>query len=179
MARPRLSDLHAKFCAAPFPRLGSVGFFAAYDGFIGGYASRAAKGETIAASLLPEPDEETVRLVRRLYAAPRRSAEESEFLNYFELVEEVRSAISTDAIDIWVPLLDEGTDVYVVAKAQRIGPRRFVITAFDIDLAAQDAKPSFDVGSQVLVSGGHEIWNGGAIVGATRRIAVELASIPA
>jgi hypothetical protein len=88
MAHPDLKTLHQDFLAAPFPRVGgSVGVFAAYDGFIAGYASRAVKGEAIAASELPEPDQETTAFFERLQASQSRSADEADFLRYFDLLE--------------------------------------------------------------------------------------------
>lgn len=173
MAHPDLEALHQHFLAAPFPRLGgSVGAFAAYDGFIAGYASRAVKGETIAASALPEPDQETAAFFERLQGSQRRSAGEAEFLEYFDLLERVRQAISDEPVDLHIPLLDEGTDVWVIAKGQRVGPRTYIIKSFEIDLVAQDAKPAFGVGARVYVDGGDAQWIDGAIVGATPRVGV-------
>lgn len=173
MAHPDLKTLHQDFLAAPFPRVGgSVGVFAAYDGFIAGYASRAVKGEAIAASELPEPDQETTAFFERLRASQSRSADEAVFLRYFDLLERVRQAISDEPVDLHIPLLDEGTDVWVIAKGQRVGPRAYVIKSFEIDLAAQDAKPAFGVGARVYVDGGDAQWTGNAIVGATPRVAV-------
>jgi hypothetical protein len=60
----------------------------------------------------------------------------------------------------------------VIAKGQRVGPRAYVIISFEIDLAAQDAKPAFGVGARVYVDGGDAQWTGDAIVGATPRVAV-------
>jgi hypothetical protein len=177
MPRPDLEKLYQDFVAAPFPRVGgSVGLFAAYDGFIAGYASRAIKGEPIAASALLEPDQDTAAYVKRLRTAENRSAEEADFLRYFDLLEQVLQAISDEPVDLHVPLLDEGTDVWVIAKGQRVGPRTYIITAFEIDLAAQDAKPAFDVGTLVHVDGGDAKWTGGVIVGTTQRVAVRVAA---
>lgn len=177
MPRRELEKLNRDFLAAPFPRLGgSVGFFASYDGFIAGYASRAIKGEPIAASAVPEPDQITTAYVKRLRAAQRRSEDEADFLRYFDLLEQVLRAISDEPVNLHVSLLDEGTDVWVIAKGQRVGPRTYIITSFEIDLSAQDAKPAFDVGTLVYVDGGDAKWAGGAIVGATQRVAVRVSA---
>lgn len=177
MPHPDLAALHQEFLAAPFPRVGgSVGVFAAYDGFVAGYASRAVKGEAIAASALPEPDQETTAFVRRLQASRSRTADETDFLLYFDLLERVRQAISDEPVHLHVPLLDEGTDVWVIARGQRVGPRAYVIKSFEIDLAVQDATPAFGVGVRVHVDGGDAQWTGDVIVGATPRIAVREAT---
>lgn len=173
MPYPDLAALHRDFQAAPFPRVGgSVGAFAAYDGFIAGYASRAVKGEVFAASALPEPDHETTAFFQRLQASQSRSHDETDFLQYFDLLERLRQAISDEPVDLHIPLLDEGTDVWVIAKGQRVGPRAYIIKSFEIDLAAQDATPAFGVGARVYVDGGDAQWTADTIVGATPRVAV-------
>ncbi|MFZ2031091.1 MAG: hypothetical protein WAU68_12325 [Vitreimonas sp.] len=87
--------LYKELFAAPFPRLGaSLGFFAAYDGDIAGFASRAAEGEIIDASLLPEPDAEAVAFASKVRSSVTRTTDEAEFLQYFDLLERLRSAIS-------------------------------------------------------------------------------------
>jgi hypothetical protein len=177
MPHPDLAALHQEFLAAPFPRVGgSVGVFAAYDGFLAGYASRAVKGEAIASSALPEPDQETTSFVRHLQASRSRTADETNFLLYFDLLERVRKAISDEPVDLHVPLLDEGTDVWVIARGQRVGPRAYLLKSFEIDLAARDATPAFGVGARVHVDGGDAQWSGDAIVGATPRVVVREAT---
>lgn len=173
MANSSLEKVYAAHVAAPFPKMGGrVGLFAAYDGFIAGYASRAVQGEQFASSLLPEPDYETAELVHRLRAAPQRSAVEEEFIRYFDLLERMRDAIADEPVNILVPLLDEEIDVWIVAKGKRTGPRRFMISSFEIDPASQGAKPAFAVGRLVAIKGGDALWSNGAVIGATERVAV-------
>lgn len=177
MPHPDLAALHQELLAAPFPRVGgSVGIFAAYDGFVAGYASRAVKGEAIVASALPEPDQETTAFIRRLQASRNRTADETDFLRYFDLLERVRQAISDEPVDLHVPLLDAGMDVWVIARGQRVGPCAYVIKSFEIDLAALDATPAFGVGARVHVDGGYVQWAGDVIVGATPRVVVREAT---
>lgn len=168
----RLSELYAAHCSRAFPKIGAeIGSFVVYDADIAGLASRAAKGEAISAASLPEPDRETTDFFRRLRGGANLSEEETEFLNYCVQLEHLRETISDEPVPIYVPLLDEGVDVWVVAKAMRVGPRAFRITAFSADLEAQGAKPAFGVGTTVDVSGGHPVLRDGAVIEITKRIA--------
>ncbi len=176
MAAADLREAYEKFLAAPFPGIGAdVGLFPAYDGYVAGYAQRAIGGEAISASIIPEPDSEIALFVERLRSATFMSPEEAEFLAYFDLLERVIGEISDDPVDILVPLLDEGTDVWVLARGKRLGPRHYEIIDFELPretLRAQEVTLAFDLGATVAVAGGDPTWEGGSVVGVTRRIAV-------
>jgi hypothetical protein len=52
-----------------------------------------ARGEPVDVDKIPEPDEETVRYVAELRAKLAPTREEREFLEYFGLLEQIRSAL--------------------------------------------------------------------------------------
>lgn len=92
--RPDLEALYGKFLAVPFPRIGGeIGVFAAYGGDIAGLAQRAIEGEVISLAAAPTPDGETVAFVLRVRGAQHRTPSESEFLEYFDLLESVRALL--------------------------------------------------------------------------------------
>jgi hypothetical protein len=129
MGSDNLRTLFAEFLAAPFPRLGgSVGRFAAYDGDIAGYATRAIEGEAIDASVLPEPDSETKDLVRRLRTSQSRSADEAEFLQYFDLLDRVRQGIAAEPdFRAWRPRPSETTSAAYCARLEAEGHEEIFI----------------------------------------------------
>ena len=129
MGSEDLRKLFAEFVAAPFPRLGgNVGGFAAYDGDIAGYATRAIEGESIDASVLPEPDPETKDLVRRLRTSQSRSADEQEFLQYFDLLDRVRQAIAAEPeFRAWRPRPLETTSAAYCARLEAEGHEEMFI----------------------------------------------------
>jgi hypothetical protein len=78
----------------PFPALGKViGDFPLYDALIAGCADRAARGEVVAESEVPVPDDETARHAAALKAKADPSQEEAAFLDYFDLLAQVRQAL--------------------------------------------------------------------------------------
>jgi|SRR2546426_6180359 len=90
-----IKELYGRLLATPFPRLGGlVGEFLLYDSTLAGYASRLAEGATVdqvAARI--EVDDETLQTVATLRAKKGRTEEEQEFLDYFDLLEEIRTAV--------------------------------------------------------------------------------------
>ena len=87
--------LYARLCALRFPSLGrSIGNFALYDALLAGFASRAAQGCLVNVAEVPVPDEQTITQVTKLRAKGSRSQDEMAFLDYFDALEEIRSALS-------------------------------------------------------------------------------------
>jgi hypothetical protein len=96
-----VKDLYRRLEATPFPRMGGiVGDFLLYDSILAGYASRLAKGapvDEVAADL--EADHGTLQTVAALRAKKGRTEEEQEFLDYFDLLEEIRTVVLAAARD--------------------------------------------------------------------------------
>jgi hypothetical protein len=89
-----VGELYAQARRKRFPALGKrVGDFAFYDSLLAGCADRAANGEALDPNEVPIPDDETVRHVEFLREKAGLTNEETEFLEYFDLLEEIRSAI--------------------------------------------------------------------------------------
>ena len=85
----------------PFPGLGKrVGDFALYDTLLAGCVERASRGEQIVLSEIPASDQETARCVAEMRQKSDISDEECAFVQYFDLLEEIRMAlISNNAGD--------------------------------------------------------------------------------
>ena len=89
-----VDGLFARVRSAGFPSLGRrVGDFPLFDALLAGCASRHVRGELVSAAELPVPDEETVRHVVKLRVASSIGADEYEFLQYFDLLEELRASL--------------------------------------------------------------------------------------
>src|SRR5438128_11496612 len=90
-----VKDLYRRLLATSFPRLGGlVGNFLLYDSALAGLASSVAKGvsiDEVAAHV--EADRETLQALARIRSSKDRTKDEQEFLDYFELLEEIRSAV--------------------------------------------------------------------------------------
>ncbi len=86
--------LYERLCALPAPVLGrTIDDFALYEALLAGCAHRVAHGYLLDLSTVPSPDEGTLRAVAELRAKPAVLAEERAFLEYFELLEEIRFAL--------------------------------------------------------------------------------------
>jgi hypothetical protein len=89
--RRDVTTLYERLRATPWPTLASsIGDFALYESLLAGCADRCAKGELLDLSRVPSPDEETVKQVELLRTKVHRSDAEIAFLEYFELLEEIR-----------------------------------------------------------------------------------------
>jgi hypothetical protein len=89
-----LQKLYFEFRNLPFPKLGKrIGDFPLYDSLLAGCADRAVRGEFVDASILPEPDSETLAAVDILRQKPALNDEEHAFLRYFELLEDIRRLV--------------------------------------------------------------------------------------
>jgi hypothetical protein len=89
-----LRDLYERLRGLPWPTLGAtVGDFALYEALLAGCADTAVRGGTLDMSKVPEPDEETINKVRVLQKKDDPTSEEKAFLDYFELLEEIRLAL--------------------------------------------------------------------------------------
>jgi hypothetical protein len=87
--------LYARLRALPYPVLGkSIGDFALYDALLAGFADRAAKGHFINTSDIPVPGEETLSHVSTLRKKSSQSQDEVAFLEYFDVLEEIRSVLT-------------------------------------------------------------------------------------
>jgi hypothetical protein len=129
MGSDDLRTLFAEFLAAPFPRLGgSVGTFAVYDGDVAGFATRAIEGEAIDVSVLPGPDVETRDLVRQIRTSESRSADQVEFLNYFDLLDRLWQAIAAEPdMRAWHPRPQETTSAAYCARLEAEGHEEMFI----------------------------------------------------
>jgi len=89
-----VKQLYERLSALPAPVLGmSIGDFPLYEALLAGCADRVAEGHLLDLSKVPSPDEGTLRAVTELRAKPALTADEREFLEYFDLVEEIRLAL--------------------------------------------------------------------------------------
>jgi hypothetical protein len=87
----KVKPLYDKFLALRWPALGSeVGHFVLYDSLMAGCADRAARGLPVDVAKIPAPDDETIAHVRLLRAKTMRSPDEIAFLEYYDLLEEIR-----------------------------------------------------------------------------------------
>jgi hypothetical protein len=80
----------------PFPRLGKqVGDFPLFDSLLAGVADRYLMGKAVNRAEVPEPDLGTLEAesALRLKARAQLSAEERDFLEYFEHMERVRACL--------------------------------------------------------------------------------------
>ena len=79
----------------PWPVLAkSTRDFGLYDSLLMGYADRALHGEHFDSSDIPIPDAETIEFVNGLRTQHRLLADEKAFLEYFDLLEQVRLALT-------------------------------------------------------------------------------------
>jgi uncharacterized protein YjaG (DUF416 family) len=89
--------LYERLRAMPWPALASrVGDFALYESLLVGCVDRVASGRLLDTSKVPNPDNETVVYVASLRKKPGQSHEETAFLEYFDLLVEIRSALAGD-----------------------------------------------------------------------------------
>ena len=89
-----VKSLYEHFRALPFPALGrSIGDFPLYEALLAGCASRLANGYLLDLSTVPSPDEQTLNAVAEFRAKAPLSPDERAFLEYFDLMEEIRLAL--------------------------------------------------------------------------------------
>jgi len=89
-----VKELYERLRALPAPALGfSIGDFPLYDALLAGCADRVAQGHLLDVSTVPSPDLGTLKAVAQLRAEASLSADQRAFLEYFELMEEIRSAL--------------------------------------------------------------------------------------
>jgi hypothetical protein len=87
-------QLYERLDALPVPALGRhIDDFALYEALLAGCAFRVAHGYPLDVSTVPSPDEGTLRAVAELRAKTSLSADERAFLEYFDLMEELRIAL--------------------------------------------------------------------------------------
>jgi hypothetical protein len=89
-----IKTLYERLRATPSPAPADrVGDFALYESLLAGCADRVASGGLFDISRVPNPDDETVAYVATLREKLERTHEESTLLEYFGLLEEIRSAL--------------------------------------------------------------------------------------
>ena len=89
--------LYQRLRALQWPTLaGSVGNFALYESLLAGCADRVARGKLLDVSRIPVPDEETVGFVAALRNKENLTSDEACFLEYFDLMEEIRSTLTDE-----------------------------------------------------------------------------------
>jgi len=86
--------LYERLRKLPWPVLANrVGDFALYESLLAGCADRVVRGRLLDISKVPIPDDETLTQVDMLRTKGERSDEETAFLEYFDLLEEIRAAL--------------------------------------------------------------------------------------
>jgi hypothetical protein len=86
--------LYERLRALPWPALANnVGDFALYDSLLAGCADRVVRGGLLDVSRIPIPDAETVAYTSELRAKSQRTFAEVIFLEYFDLLEQIRLAL--------------------------------------------------------------------------------------
>ena len=89
-----VKQLYERLTALPAPVLGrSIDDFALYEALLAGCAHRVANGQLLDLSTVPLPDEGTLLAVAELRAKATPSPDERAFLEYFNLLEEIRAAL--------------------------------------------------------------------------------------
>jgi hypothetical protein len=100
LAMATIQELFDRLRRAPFPRLGKrVGDFPLYDSLLAGCTERASRGELVPPSEIPVPDDETLKCVAELRQKSDTSPEERAFLEYFDLLEEIRVALHRQSLE--------------------------------------------------------------------------------
>jgi hypothetical protein len=90
-----LKLLYERLRALPSPALAkNVGDFALYEALLAGCADRVVRGALLDVLKIPVPDVETVAYTSELRAKSNRTSEEVIFLEYFDLLEQVRLALA-------------------------------------------------------------------------------------
>jgi hypothetical protein len=90
----RIALLYESFKRLPFPALGGqIGDFPLYDSLLAGFAHSFLTGSKPDAASIPLPDSGTIQKVRNLRRKKNLSEEERLFINYFESIESLRSAL--------------------------------------------------------------------------------------
>jgi len=86
--------LYEQLGQLPWPALAAcVGDFALYESLLVGCADRVAKGHLLDMSKIPAPDQGTVDAVSALRKRPVPTEEEQRFLEYYDLLEQIRVAL--------------------------------------------------------------------------------------
>lgn len=94
-----IKELFDRLGQAPFPVLAKrIGDFALYDSLLAGVSKRASRGERVQSSEIPVPDDDTARFVAALRQKSDITQEERAFLEYFELLEQIRVALVRQSI---------------------------------------------------------------------------------
>jgi hypothetical protein len=94
-----IRELFDRLRLEPFPELGKrIGDFPLYESLLAGCAQRASRNEVVSLSEIPVPDKDTSRSVDDLRRKGDRSEEEGAFLQYFDLLEQIRLALHQEGL---------------------------------------------------------------------------------
>jgi hypothetical protein len=89
-----VKQLYDRLRALKWPALGkSVGDFALYDALLAGCADLVTHGGQLDGSKIPAPDNETVSQINLIRQKDELTHEEKAFLEYFDLLEEIRHVL--------------------------------------------------------------------------------------
>src|SRR5262245_33779581 len=89
-----VKQLYERLCALPAPALGmSIGHFPLYEALLAWCADRVANGGLLDLSTVPSPDDGTVQAVAELRSKASLTDDERAFLEYFDMLEEIRTAL--------------------------------------------------------------------------------------
>ena len=90
----RVESLYAQLRSRPCPSLAKrVGDCMLYESLLAGCADRVARGELLGPSTVPAPDSATIIFVTMLRKKADRPSDEDAFLQYFDLLDELRLAL--------------------------------------------------------------------------------------
>lgn len=91
----RIKELYERLKKLPVSELAKqdVGSFMLYDTLLAGCANRAADGETVDISKAPVPSRELFGQIIALRQKSNLTADERAYLEHFDLLEEIRSAL--------------------------------------------------------------------------------------
>jgi hypothetical protein len=93
-----IEELLNRLKYVPWPYLARhVGDFALYESLLVGCASSGIEGQSCELSSLPQPDEETVSVVKAMREKTLQSKDEKDFLEYFDLLESLLKLLQRDA----------------------------------------------------------------------------------
>jgi hypothetical protein len=87
-------DIYERLKQQTFPSVGKrVGDFPLYDALLAGIADRAVRGERIMPQDLPVLDDECASYINNLRSNDNRSNEDQEFIDYYNILEELCNAL--------------------------------------------------------------------------------------
>jgi hypothetical protein len=90
----RIFELYKQFRDLPFPRLGhDIGNFVLFDSQVAGGVDSYLHGKPVHEASLAPPDDDTYQDILALREKTELTEEERSFLGYYEVLEELQSAV--------------------------------------------------------------------------------------